>query len=85
MRVEVVFADAAGAVCEALDLPLGATVADAVGASRFAGRAPAAVGIHGEVATPDRVLRDGDRVDLLSSLLVGPQEARRKRAAAQRR
>ena len=83
MRVDVVLADAAGAQREALDLPAGATVADALAASRFASRAPAAIGVFGEVATPDRPLRDGDRVDLLSPLLTDPKEARRQRAAAQ--
>ena len=82
MRVEVVLADAHGARCQALELPANATVADAVAASRFRGQRPAAIGVHGEVAPADQRLREGDRIDLLSPLLVDPKEARRRRASS---
>ena len=84
MKIELVLATAREAVGETLDLPRGATVAQALAASRFAEEAPAAIGIYGEVVTPERVLEDGDRVELLRSLLVDPREARRRRAAMSR-
>lgn len=80
MRVEVVLVDAQGARCHALELPPNATVADAVAASRFRGQRPAAVGVHGKVVSTDRRLREGDRIDLLTPLLVDPKETRRQRA-----
>ena len=83
IRVEVVLAAAEGAAAQTLKLPLGATVGEAVAASRFAAERAAAVGVFGEVAPVDRPLKDGDRVDLLRPLLLAPQEARRRRAAAE--
>lgn len=80
IRVEVVLAEAEGAVAETLKLPPVATVGDALAASRLAARQPAAVGVFGELTSLDRPLRDGDRVDLLRPLLLAPQEARRRRA-----
>ena len=82
MKIELVLATASGAASEQLDLPPGATVAEALAASRFRAERPAALGIYGEVAAPDRVLEDGDRIDLLRPLLVDPKQARRERAAA---
>jgi uncharacterized protein len=42
----------------------------------------AAVGIHGQRSTPDRVLEEGDRVEIYRPLLVDPKAMRRSRAAA---
>ena len=83
MRVEVVLVDASGAHCQTLELAANATVADAVAASRFGAQRSAAVGVCGKVVPMERPLRDGDRIDLLSDLLVDPKEARRQRALAQ--
>ncbi|MCY4013911.1 MAG: RnfH family protein [Gammaproteobacteria bacterium] len=84
MRIEVARATAAGADSVALDVPERATVAEALAASPFADAAFAALAIHGEVVTPTRPLRDGDRVELLSSLLEDPKTARRNRALSSR-
>lgn len=80
-----------------LDLPEGATVADALEAARTAlcaqgdaSRSVAeavewrtgATGIFGEVCGRDRHLQNGDRVELYRSLIVDPKAARRARAAA---
>ncbi|MEA0735270.1 RnfH family protein [Xanthomonas campestris pv. campestris] len=81
MRVEVIVAwpDRYSAV--QLELAEGATVAEAVAASGFAGhQALVAQAVHGVIATPAQVLRDGDRVELLRPLLLDPKEARRRRA-----
>jgi uncharacterized protein len=82
-----------------LDLPEGATVADALEAARSALRAQGdaarsvaeaaewqtgVVGVFGEVCGRDRRLQDGDRVELYRALIVDPKAARRARAAAVR-
>ncbi|MCS3746259.1 hypothetical protein FHY19_001948 [Xanthomonas arboricola] len=82
VQVEVILAwpDRYSAIV--LDLPQGATVAEATAASGLCAEAPpAAIAIHGVVVRPDQVLRAGDRVELLRPLLLDPKEARRRRAA----
>lgn len=76
---------------EALTLPPGATLEDAVRASglpaRFAGldwRALTA-GIWGRATEWDQVLAEGDRVELCRGLLVDPKVARRERFKQQGR
>ena len=72
-----------------LQLPLGATLADAVAASAAAGHLPSAdiseggCGIWGKRAEPDQLLRDGDRLELYRPLTVDPKVARRERFARQ--
>lgn len=80
-----------------LDLPDGASVADALAAARALLReagSPAAdepewaggvAGIFGEVFERDRPLREGDRVELYRALSVDPKAARRARAQGQAR
>lgn len=82
MRVEVVLVEGRGVQCQTLELPANATVADAVAASHFRGQRPAAVGVYGKVVPMERLLQEGDRVDLLSELIIDPKEARRQRASA---
>jgi putative ubiquitin-RnfH superfamily antitoxin RatB of RatAB toxin-antitoxin module len=45
------------------------------------GQCPA-VAVHGLLAKPDQVLREGDRVELLRPLLADPKDNRRRRARA---
>ncbi|MFC7521718.1 RnfH family protein [Xanthomonas populi] len=81
MQVEVVLAWPDRYSAAQLNLPDGATVAEAIAASGLAVDQPlAAQAIHGVIARPDHVLRDGDRVELLRPLLLDPKEARRRRA-----
>lgn len=89
LRVEVLYAagpQQADAVT--LDLPAGATLADALAASGLAARHPdlAAqpmaewrVGVWGRAGTLEQPLRDGDRVECYRPLTVDPKEARRQR------
>jgi putative ubiquitin-RnfH superfamily antitoxin RatB of RatAB toxin-antitoxin module len=68
--------------CVALTLPSGATVADALRASRLLEGVNAdalQAGIWGRAAAFDVRLRDGDRVELTRDLLMDPKEARRLR------
>lgn len=71
-----------------VELPEGATVADAIEASglrdRFPGLEvhPDRVGIFGRTVPLDQVLAAGDRVEIYRPLLIDPKEARRARAAS---
>ena len=70
---------------EPLDLPPGATVADAVGRTglpqRFALPGTVSYAIHGQRARPDTLLADGDRVEILRPLIADAKDVRRARAA----
>ncbi len=69
-----------------LRLPAGATVADALAKSGLASLHPqldvarSPVGIFGRRVERDRVLADGDRVEVYRPLLADPKDARRRRA-----
>ena len=81
MRVEVLIAWPDRYQSRELVLAEGATVAEAMAAAALPGSEQAnAVAIHGVVAAPQQVLREGDRVELLRPLLADPKEARRRRA-----
>ncbi|MYA16501.1 MAG: RnfH family protein [Gammaproteobacteria bacterium] len=80
MKVEVVYATAEGAHSEELELPEGTTVQAAVAASRFATTPVAVTAIFGKVVSAERMLEDGDRIELLRELLINPKDARRRRA-----
>ena len=76
----MVYATAHGANSEELELSEGTTVQAAVAASRFASTPVAATAIFGKAVDADRVLEDGDRIELLRELLIDPKDARRRRA-----
>jgi len=80
MRVEVIRAWPRRHESVLLDLPDGATVADALKASGFDQAGVGACAVFGERATADDLLREGDRVELLRPLQADPKEARRRRA-----
>jgi hypothetical protein len=87
IRVEVVYALPERQALLAAELPAGSTVAAAIEASgvreQFPGMEidPASVGIFSRKVTLDRVLQDGDRVEIYRPLKADPKEARRQRAA----
>ncbi|WP_462115740.1 RnfH family protein [Lysobacter xanthus] len=78
MRIEVVCAWPRRHASTWLDLPQGATVADAL---RAAGLEGSAVAVFGERAEPGRTLAEGDRVEVLRPLIADPKDARRRRAS----
>ena len=86
IAVTLVYASHDRQVSHALQLPAGSTIADAVSESGIALAFPevdfksAAKGIYGEKAPDDRVLQDGDRVEIYRPLAIDPKEARRQRA-----
>lgn len=85
MIVEVVNAEATHQSVVQLDLPTGATVADAL-AEAFpeisADTQP--IGIFGEICSLDTVLKAWDRVEIYRPLVVDAKEARRRRAQEQK-
>ncbi|MEP6940954.1 MAG: RnfH family protein [Rudaea sp.] len=87
IEVEVAYAERDRQVVRVARLPAGATVAQAIEATRIrevipAGMPVEAVGIFGRPAQQGDVLTDGDRVELYRPLLLDPKEARRRRAKA---
>ena len=86
MRVEIVLAVPRAFESWQVTLPIGASVARALEAAGFTPEALAMRGIdglalHGVRTTPEAVLRDGDRIELLRPLVADPKDARRRRAA----
>ena len=85
LRVEVAFCPRPGDTdLTALDLPAGATVANALQASGLTQRhalamADLRVGVWSRVCDPATPLRDRDRVEIYRPLIVDPKEARRQR------
>lgn len=82
MKVEVVLAWPRRFEAVTLDLPEGATVADALARSGL--MLPdkiVAYAIHGLRCDTAQLLRDGDRIELLRPLVADPKDARRRRAA----
>jgi uncharacterized protein len=86
MRVEVAYASPERQALRALELPEGASVADAVRASGLAEDFPEIdlkvnrVAIYGRRVRPEAVLREGDRVEILRPLRADPKDLRRARA-----
>ena len=85
IRVEVAYAERGRQFLRAIDVPPGSTLEDAIAASAFADEfgidvATLAVGVWSKPASRDRVLVDGDRVELYRPLQIDPMEARRARA-----
>lgn len=86
IRVAVVFAEPGRVFAAELELPFGATVADAIARSGFRTARPDAevredrLGIFSRKASFATVLRDGDRVEIYRPLKLDPKEARRLRA-----
>ncbi len=72
-------------------LPDGATVQDALNAADLPRRMPGLtvepgrIGVFGKLCAPDRVLKDGDRVEIYRPLKADPKEVRRQLAEIERR
>ncbi len=91
VEIEVVYAEADRAVHRTYRLTVPATIQDAL---RLAAADPgfagigldgATVGVFGSVASADRPLCEGDRVEIYRPLAADPKAARRARAREARR
>jgi len=91
LRVEVIHARPDGVWRRCVDLPAGATVAQALDASGLLRQFPElddarpATGVFGRICPPDHPLHDGDRVEVYRPLVYDPMESRRRRALHRRR
>ena len=87
IHVEVVYALPERVWRVQVELPSGSTALQAFEASglrmRIPGMAERALdlGVFSHPVAADRVLRDGDRVEVYRPLLIDPKDARRRRAA----
>jgi putative ubiquitin-RnfH superfamily antitoxin RatB of RatAB toxin-antitoxin module len=90
LTVEVVYALPGAEDAVTLQLAPGATLRDAVLRSGILERHPEIdlavqkLGLFGEAAPADRLLADGDRVEIYRALAMDPKEARRRRALRRR-
>jgi len=88
MRVTVAFALPGRQEVIGVDVPEGATAAQAIAAAPLTERFPGVdlasleVGVWGVRASRDTVLREGDRVELYRPLEADPKEMRRRRVKA---
>jgi len=91
VEVEVVYAEPRRAIAKLFRLASPATVAHALEAAaaavEFSGIdiAHAAVGVFGKLVGPERILDEGDRVEIYRALAADPKAARRARANQARR
>jgi putative ubiquitin-RnfH superfamily antitoxin RatB of RatAB toxin-antitoxin module len=91
LSIEVCYALAKSQTLIALRLPAGATVRDAILASRITERHPeidpatALVGVYGKLKPLDTPLADHDRVEIYRPLIVDPKVARQRRVEKTRR
>lgn len=89
IRVEVVLAMPGRQELVALEVETGTTLAGAITLSGLPERFEGfeldlkKVGIFGQKASPERVLVDGDRVEIYRPLIADPKEVRRQRALTQ--
>lgn len=87
IRIEIIHAWAQRSIAKSLTVPPGALIADALKLAALeqdfqdVDLANAIVGIFGQVASRDRPLKDGDRIEIYRPLLEEPKLARRKRVS----
>ncbi|HIP53673.1 MAG TPA: RnfH family protein [Chromatiales bacterium] len=87
MNVEIAYAKPDEQVVLALDIEGGATIEEVIQRSGILERFPEIdlkknkVGVFGKAARLDRVLEEGDRVEIYRPLIADPKEARKRRAA----
>ena len=90
LRVEVAYGEPEKQALVTVEVPQGATVAQAIEESRIDEAFPELevaadrVGIFGRKVSLDHVLRAGDRVEIYRPLIADPKAVRRARAEAER-
>jgi putative ubiquitin-RnfH superfamily antitoxin RatB of RatAB toxin-antitoxin module len=89
VKIDVVHAAAGAQDCVTVDLPEGATAADAIRCSGLVAAwqldlADLVIAVRGRVIVADARLSDGDRLELLRPVSADPKDVRRRRAAMRR-
>lgn len=91
ITVEVAYVNKRKQFNEAVNVPTGATLMQALNLSGLLATFPEldpgqiAVGIYGKKVATETVLNNGDRVEVYRPLEIDPKEARRARAARNKR
>lgn len=86
IKIELVYALPAEQTLLKLEVPKGATIAEAVRLSGILDKYPeidlekGKFGIFGKLSKTDAVLREKDRIEIYRPLIADPKEVRRKRA-----
>lgn len=86
IEVRIVYARPGQVQEQALDLPTGSSARQALEASSVRSWLedypydPPVIGIYGQRCTLDRILSDGDRIEIYRPLVFDPMESRRRRA-----
>jgi len=86
IAAEVVYAATGQQILRRVELAEGSTVEQAIDASGIAGMLPDGaidmryLGVFARKVTPDRVVQNGDRIEIYRPLMLDPMEARRRRA-----
>lgn len=86
LRVEVVFALPDKATSLTINVPEGTTVYDAVISSKIADQcteidlANLSLGVWNRTCKQDKLVSDGDRIEIYRPLIADPKESRRRRA-----
>ena len=89
MKIEVVDASGSRPVAQTLTLPDGACVSEALAC--YGWTVPAqeegewGFGVFGREVSAEHVLQEGDRLEICPPLEMSPQEARRRRAEAEKK
>ena len=89
MKIEIVDAGVSRPEAQTLTLPEGTSVSEAL--VRFGWTEPEeekgdwGFGVFGREVSADYVLQEGDRLEICPPLEMSPQEARRRRAAAEKK
>ena len=87
MKIDVVYALPASQALVSLQLPIGATVQQAVEASGLLEKFPeielgkSKLGVFSKLAKLDTLLRERDRVEIYRPLIADPKAVRKQRAA----
>lgn len=84
MNIEVAMAVAGEVLRKTVELPAGASIADALSAAGFSVADDAAVGVLGRIRALDEPVADGERVEIYAPLTADPKQARRNRARKRR-
>lgn len=84
--VDVAYADAERQILLRVEVPSDSTVKQAIDLSGIAGKLPEGaldfqrLGVFGSRVAADRIVQNGDRIEIYRPLLLNPMEARRQRA-----
>lgn len=88
LNIELCYASDEAQFLQALQVPAGSTIAQAIALSGLSQQLPQLdlqalqVGIYAKKKTLDTVLREHDRIELYRPLIADPKQARRRRKAS---